>query len=118
MFNLRIVQADCGDCLIAEYGTPGAPRYIFIDRRPRDVFANHLEVELRTISAAGGKLDLVAISHVDSDHITGLLDLLATIRDQRVNGQTELIGIDVLWHNSFSNALDPDADIQTQLSSL
>jgi hypothetical protein len=118
MFNLRIVQANFGDCLIAEYGTAVAPRYILIDGGPEDVFSRHLEGELRTIASAGGKLDLAAISHVDRDHITGLLDLLATLQDQRVNGHAELIGIDALWHNSFSNALDPNAEIQPQFNNL
>lgn len=118
MFNLRIVQANFGDCLIVEYGTAAAMRYMLIDGGPEDVFSRHLQNELRTIAAAGGELDLVAISHVDSDHITGLLDLLASLQDQRVNGQAELIAIDALWHNSFSTALDPDAEIQPQLNNL
>lgn len=118
MFNLRIVQADFGDCLVAEYGTAATPRYILIDGGPEGVFSRHLRSELSAIAAAGGRLDLMAISHVDSDHITGLLDLLASLQDQRVNGQTELIGVDALWHNSFSNTVDPDGEIQPQLNNL
>ena len=118
MFKLRVVQANFGDCLILQYGTEAAPRYILIDGGPEGVFGDHLRRELETIAASGGKLDLVAISHVDSDHITGVLDLFATVNDQRVNGDPELIRMDALWHNSFSNALDPDDDIVPQLHSL
>jgi len=81
VFKLRVVQANFGDCLILEYGTAAAPRFMLIDGGPTDVFSDHLESELKNITAAGGKLDLVAISHVDNDHIVGLLDLFATIRD-------------------------------------
>lgn len=116
MFRLRIVQASFGDCLIAEYGTAAAPRYILIDGGPEQVFTQHLESELKTIASRGGKLDLVAISHVDTDHITGLLDFFAKLRDQRANGEDELIGVDELWHNSFSDALDPQEEIRPQLN--
>jgi hypothetical protein len=118
MFKLRVVQANFGDCLIIEYGTAAAPRFMLIDGGPTDVFGDHLESELKKIKADGGKLDLIAISHVDNDHIIGLLDLLATIRDQRANNKPELIGIDGLWHNSFAKTLDPDANIMPQIAGL
>ena len=118
MFRLRVVQANFGDCLILEYGTAAAPRFMLIDGGPSDVFSDHLESELKKIKAAGGKLDLVAISHVDNDHIVGLLDLFATIRDQRANSQPELIAIDGLWHNSFAKTLDPNSNIMPQIAGL
>jgi glyoxylase-like metal-dependent hydrolase (beta-lactamase superfamily II) len=71
--------------MILEYGTAAAPRFMLIDGGPEAVFDDHLEDELKKIKAAGGKLDLAAISHVDNDHIIGLLDLFTTIRDQRTN---------------------------------
>lgn len=118
MFKIRIVQADYGDCLILEYGTASTPRFLLIDGGPENVFANHLRAELAAIGAAGHRLDLVAISHVDTDHITGLLDLLAELRDQRVNGRPELVGIDALWHNSFARAIDTTNEIVPQLNAL
>ena len=60
----------------------------------------------------------MAISHVDEDHITGVLDLFALLQDQRTNGDAELIGVDGLWHNSFSEAIDPDDEIQPQFNAL
>lgn len=118
MFSLRVVQANFGDCLILEYGSPAEPRFMLIDGGPADVFAEDLRAELETIATAGGRLDLAAISHVDEDHITGVLDLFATLLDQRTNGDPELIDIDGLWHNSFSKAIDPDGEIQPQFTAL
>lgn len=118
MFNLRIVQANFGDCLILEYGTPAQPRYLLIDGGPENVFVDHLQSELAAITAAGRKLDLVAISHVDEDHITGVLDLFALLQEQRTNGDDELISVDGLWHNSFSQAIDPDDEIQPGVNAL
>lgn len=118
MFHLRVVQANFGDCLILEYGSPAQPRFMLIDGGPADVFADDLKDELEAIATAGGRLDLAAISHVDEDHITGVLDLFAELLDQRTNGDPELIGIDGLWHNSFSKAIDPDGEIQPQFNAL
>jgi hypothetical protein len=82
-------------------------------KRPREG-----QSELEAIAAADGLLDLVAISHVDEDHITGVLDLFALLQDQRTNGDAELIGVDGVWHNSFSTTVDPDGEIEPQFNAL
>lgn len=118
MLNLRVVQGDYGDCLIVEYGTQASPRYMLIDGGPEGVFNDHLQHELRRIDGSGGKLDLLAISHVDGDHIIGVLDALAHIRQQRADNEPDLIKIDTIWHNSFSDAIDPGGEIAPQLNGL
>ena len=60
----------------------------------------------------------VFVSHVDTDHIVGLIDLFAQLRAQRVNGDPELIQIAGLWHNSFERTLDPDNRFVPRLRSL
>jgi beta-lactamase superfamily II metal-dependent hydrolase len=116
LFKLRIVQADFGDCFILEYGTEASPRFLLIDGGPEDVYRDHLRRQLRQIRNDGGKLDLVNVSHVDGDHIVGLLDLFAELREERANGEQETIEIDHVWHNSFAVALDPDGSIHTRLA--
>ena len=44
---------------------------------------------------------MVMTSHIDSDHITGLLDLFKALAQQRDDGQEEFCQIQTLWHNSF-----------------
>lgn len=108
MFGLRVVQAEFGDCLILEYGTGGEPRYMLIDGGPDGIFADHLDAELQRIREAGGGLDLVVLSHVDNDHILGLLDwtsdLIARTEDDRIK-------VGGLWHNAFSQTIDPQNEI-------
>ena len=41
------------------------------------------------------------ISHIDSDHITGILDLFKALAQQREDGEDEFCQIQTLWHNSF-----------------
>ncbi len=115
MLALRAVQAEFGDCLIVEFGTPQDPRYVLVDGGPPDTYANHLEAELRSIGGAGGRLELAVLSHVDKDHVVGLLDLATQLREQRANQKPETIEVGGLWHNSFASTIDPSGDLQPRL---
>lgn len=118
MFSLHVIQAEFGDCLLLEYGA-AAPRYMLIDGGPPDVFDSFLKPALRQIVAPhGGRLEHVVLSHVDNDHVVGLIDLFTEIRTQRTNGQPELVSIAGLWHNSFSKALDPNNVLGPRLNAL
>ena len=110
VFKLHIIQADYGDCLLLEYGTAADPGYILIDGGPASVYQTHLRQRLQAINAAGAKLDLAVLSHVDEDHIAGLLDFLSELQQQRADGVAEPIAIGALWHNSFAGSLGADVE--------
>jgi len=118
MLTLHVVQAEFGDCLILEYGTQSNPKYVLVDGGPAGIYETHLRAGLEKITRGGGRLDLVILSHVDDDHIVGLLDLMAELRQQRANGVAETVGIDSLWHNSFSQTIGADNNIETRLRAL
>jgi beta-lactamase superfamily II metal-dependent hydrolase len=118
MLTLHVVQAECGDCLILEYGPQSKPKYILIDGGPAGTYDTHLRGELEKIKRGGGRLELGILSHVDNDHIVGLLDLTAELRQQRANRATETIEIDSLWHNAFSQTIGGDNDIEPRLKAL
>ncbi len=105
MLNLHVVQARYGDCLILEYGLAGASRYMLIDGGPSNVYGDNLRPVLQGIREKGGGLDFVVLSHVDDDHIVGLVDLLSELQYQRENGLPETIPIGQLWHNTFSDTI-------------
>jgi hypothetical protein len=121
MFKVRMIQAEFGDCLLLEYGSASAPRYTLIDGGPPHTFENHLEGILEGLSSAGHGLDLAMLSHVDKDHVVGLLDLLARLRSDAVadpTGDARLIAIDGLWHNSFARALDVHGTLAPRLAGI
>jgi hypothetical protein len=118
MLRLRVIQAEFGDCLVLEYGSAAAPRFLLVDGGPDQIYPLHLKSELAAIAAAGGRLDLVVLSHVDQDHIIGLLDLFADLRDQRANNEPEVIAVDGVWFNQFSTTIDPNGDIAPRFQAL
>lgn len=115
MFKVRVIQAEFGDSFILEYGTAANPRFLLVDGGPPTTFDHHLERELESIAAAGGRLDLVMLSHVDNDHVVGLLDLLARLRSDEANGTPPLIAVDGVWHNSFSRTIDVNGTLEPRL---
>jgi beta-lactamase superfamily II metal-dependent hydrolase len=118
MLTLHVIQAEFGDCLILEYGMQSSPKYILVDGGPAGTYETHLRAELEKIKQGGGRVDLAILSHVDDDHIVGLLDLMAELRQQRANGVTETVEIDSLWHNAFSRTIGRDNNIETRLRAL
>lgn len=116
MFKIKMVQALHGDCLILEYGSDQEKNYILIDGGPARVYKDHLKGELEDIRKSGGKINLAVLSHIDDDHVKGLLDLLHDLVKQRQNGQQETIAIAGLWHNSTSQTIEKGATRQLEAS--
>jgi hypothetical protein len=117
MFKLHAVQAQYGDSLILEYGTAANRKYVLIDGGPPDTFDDDLRDALKAIVKTK-KLGLVVLSHIDNDHIVGLLDFLAALEEDDANERPRRVAVAGLWHNSFSSTLDPNGEITTRLQML
>jgi hypothetical protein len=53
-------------------------------------------------------IDLLIVSHVDDDHINGVIDLLEGMLDRKKRKQPPLFKVNGLWHNSFDRVLGND----------
>ncbi len=111
MFKLHVIQAEFGDCLLIACGSSASPRHVLIDGGPRRVYLDHLRDVLEPLGCAGKQIDLAMLSHVDIDHVAGLIDLFSELRDQDAAGEDRLIQVNELWHNSFDRAVDPNGEI-------
>ena len=105
MLKLHVLQAEYGDCFILESKSGKDSVNVLIDGGPYQTFKKHLKPTLKKIPS-NGKFDLVVLSHIDNDHIVGLLDLLAEIKNQRESGKKELVEVEKIWHNSFNDLLE------------
>ncbi len=108
MLNLRIVQAQHGDCFLLEYGSRESPKYILVDGGPADVYQVHLKPVLQDIPRKHRSLERVILSHVDDDHINGILDMLAELSLQHQRRRAPTVGVQELWHNTFSTIVERD----------
>jgi hypothetical protein len=104
VFTLEALQANDGDCLILHYQktAAGKPVRVLIDGGSAGVYSSVLKPRLDQLRAKKPlALRMVMTSHIDADHITGILDLFKALAQQRDDGVEEFCTIQTLWHNSF-----------------
>jgi beta-lactamase superfamily II metal-dependent hydrolase len=111
IFSLEALQAFNGDSLLLHAGTQDEPVLVLVDGGPKDTWANSLKPrldELRGERAPDGTLaiDLAMISHIDDDHIAGMLLLADDLVAQQDEAGTPSYAVQTLWHNSFDDVLD------------
>src|SRR5262245_51862817 len=82
ILSLEVRRARSGDCLLLHFGTPADPGLIVVDGGPAQVYPSFLKPRLVDLRKARAKddrdplrIDAVIISHIDDDHINGILDL-------------------------------------------
>ena len=101
--TLEALQANEGDCLLMHYEQAAAkPVRILIDGGSAGIYRQVLKPRLDELRG-DGRLDLrmVMVSHVDGDHISGILDLLKDLERRQEDGEEAFCKIRTLWHNSF-----------------
>lgn len=76
MFYVEMLPADHGDCLLLTYGEQGkAPHRILIDGGTAATFPR-LRRRLEALPPGQRHFELLIVTHIDSDHIDGVLKLL------------------------------------------
>ena len=113
--RLEVLPADKGDCLILHSETDEGPGLILIDGGPAGVSGDTLIPRLEALREDRGLgagqplvIDLLIVSHVDDDHINGVIDLLDGMLVRKKLKQPPLFKVNGLWHNSFDRVLGND----------
>jgi len=111
-FTLDVRRARKGDCLILHYGSKDDPGLILIDGGPSGVYKPHLKPRLAQIRKARGlaadatlPIDLLMVSHIDDDHIKGVLELTKELLDAKAAQQPLPLRIRGVWHNAFDDLI-------------
>ncbi len=98
VFSLEVLEAEQGDCLLIHFGPADAPRTILVDGGPAGVtYPGVLEPRLRRLAQRRRGpvvLPLVVCSHIDDDHIGGVLELVNAVAAKQTSTT-----IESLWHN-------------------
>ncbi len=105
--KLEILRAKKGDAFFLHYGTKEHPKMVIVDGGPSGVFPDSMQPRLEEIQENWISkkhdlhIELVMVSHIDDDHIRGIIDLFDHIRNQH----GERFIIKNLWHNHFDDIL-------------
>ena len=99
MLTLQMLPAGNGDCLWLEYGPPDTTRIVIIDGGVRATVAalqGRIDAACRQRGTASLDVELLVVTHIDNDHILGILELLEArpairIKDIWFNGRPQLM---------------------------
>lgn len=115
LFTLEALQAKHGDSLLLHYGKSNAPKLIVIDGGPGGVYKSSLLPRLQALKEtrspdAALVIRMLMISHLDDDHINGVLAFLNDLVETRDNNEELPFNILTLWHNSFDDIVGNESE--------
>ncbi len=112
LFTLDVRRARKGDCLVLHYGSPDDPGLALIDGGPANVYQPHLKPRLAEIRKMRGldpdtplPVDMLMVSHIDDDHIRGVLELTKELVEAKQAQEPLPIKIKGVWHNTFDDII-------------
>src|SRR6185295_549265 len=98
MLTIEMLPAHHGDSLLIEYGDEARPRRVLIDGGTESSTGDIVK-RLGRIGKSVA-LELLVVTHVDEDHIGGMLKLLDT--------NAKLIDPKDVWFNAYRHLFPPD----------
>lgn len=119
LFSLEALRAREGDCLLLHWRPKAGdtPRLAVVDGGPKGVLEASLLPRLKQIATKRAvkplPIDLLMVSHVDADHITGVQRLLSdALRevDTNVPATKRQFKVGRLWHNTFNDIVGDGTD--------
>lgn len=109
MIQIKMFPAKDGDSFLIKAGSQ-LNSHILIDGGFSDTFRKFVKPELAEIASRNGKLGLVVVSHIDEDHIRGIIKLV------EINGSSStpsIIEIENIWHNSIRAITNYESNIDS-----
>ncbi len=95
MIRIKTYKAKSGDAFLLSFGEDQDVN-IMIDMGYMSTYIDYINNDLIDLKKRGKQLDLMVITHVDSDHIKGAITFL-----KRNKGTFEIIPVREVWHNSY-----------------
>ena len=98
--------------MLLHFGSADAPKIALIDGGPAGVYKDSLLPRLEELREERELpddqplvIDLLIISHIDDDHVNGVIRLLRDMKEEADNGDPPRFRILRLWHNSFDDII-------------
>jgi hypothetical protein len=99
MFSIDMLPAKQGDCLWVEYGSASNPSRVLIDGGVVSTY-DILRERILALPEADREIELVVVTHVDKDHIEGMIKLF--------NDKNLKLKIGDVWYNGWHHIAPPD----------
>jgi hypothetical protein len=99
MLRIEMLPAAEGDALWIEYGHPNAPMRILVDGGPARTY-HALRARILALPPAARRFELVIVTHIDTDHVDGIIRLL---RDSSLE-----LSIGDIWFNGYPQLIEAD----------
>lgn len=96
--TVEVFPAGVGDSILIRCASEGRSTNILVDGGVRATYEKHLAKRLGELRSEGQRLNLLVVTHIDTDHIGGVVKLL------KANGPAatpSVIEIDDVWHNGY-----------------
>lgn len=93
---IKSLPATAGDCFIIEFKKEDY--CILIDGGYGDTYHKYLKKDLLELASHGKSINLLIITHIDSDHIGGIQ---AFLKENGSAAHPNIIRIDEVWYNAF-----------------
>lgn len=93
MLRIKMYPARNGDSFLID----AAGKFILIDAGYASTFRDFVKSDLALLTRDGRRLALAVCTHIDADHIGGLLEFFSSNGPQ----PRRIVGVDRVWHNSL-----------------
>lgn len=93
---IEMLLANEGDCILVTI--PHEDVRILIDGGTSETYTSCLRERLLQIKEEGKGIDLLVVTHIDNDHIGGIIELL---KENGSFAESKIIKIQNIWHNSY-----------------
>ena len=117
IFSFDLLRARKGDCFLLHFGVADKLGLVMVDGGPKSVYKPFLKPRLEQIRRMREltpheplPVDLLMVSHVDDDHIQGILDLTKEERVAIEAQRPRFVNVQSFWHNSFDAIIDHETD--------
>jgi len=97
MFSIEMLPAKDGDCLWIEYGKTDEVHRVVIDGGPLGA-SDALRSRIEALPVADRNLELLIVTHIDSDHIAGIVKLFQS--------PPEGLFIRQVWFNAYRHLVE------------
>lgn len=111
--TLEALPAHKGDSLLLHFGTTSRPLLALIDGGPSNTYKPTLRPLLQKIKRSRDldaadtlPIDWLVVSHIDDDHIKGILELTRELVEADDDSLTPGFRVRSIWHNTFDDILN------------